>query len=167
MVAQIMMNKIDLLKYTPKNLLRLHASIINELIRRKIVRTRNNPIGDYTEWLVSKTLGLKLIKSSASGYDAINKNGTRFQIKGRQVMTDKANRQLSAIRELDAKNFDYLIAVIFDAEYNIIEAVKVPNKIIKKYAYYQKHVNAHILYVRDDLLNDPQVKTVKALKPKK
>ena len=162
-----MLNKLDLSKYSVKKLLRLHASVINELIRRKIVRTRNNPVGDYTEWLVSKTLGLELIKSSASGYDATNKVGTRFQIKGRQVMTHKAPRQLSAIRELDAKNFDYLIAVIFDSEFNVIEAVRVPHKIIGKYAYFQKHVNAHILHVRGDLLKDPQVETIAALMSEK
>jgi len=162
-----MLNIIDFSKYTPKGLLRLQASIIEELIRRKILRTRNKPIGDYTEWLVSKTLGLQLVKNSATGYDATDKDGTRYQIKGRQVTTDKASRQLSSIRSLDAKNFDYLIAVIFDSEFNVIEAVRVPHKIIGKYAYFQKHVNAHILHVRGDLLKDPQVETIAALMSEK
>jgi len=33
-------------------LLQTHAAVIDELLRRKVVRTRNNPIGDYTEWLL-------------------------------------------------------------------------------------------------------------------
>ena len=96
----------DLAKYSEKELLRLHASVIDELKRRKIVRTKNNPVGDYTEWLVSKTLRLELANNSVSGYDATDADGTRFQIKGRRVTSDSRSRQLGAIRNLDAKDFD-------------------------------------------------------------
>jgi len=157
----------DFSQYSGKDLLRLHASIIDELKRREVVRTKNNPVGDYTEWLVSNTLDLKLVGNSAAGYDATATDGTRFQIKGRRVTPDNPSRQLSAIRNLDAKDFDYLIAVIFDAEFNVIEAVQVPHETVAKYASYRKHVNAHILHVRDDLLKDPQVQTIAALKSAK
>ena len=43
-----------------KELLQLQASITNELINRDVVRTQNNPLGDYTEWLVAKALDLDL-----------------------------------------------------------------------------------------------------------
>ena len=111
----------DLKQCSERELLRLHAAIIDELKRRGVVRTRNSPIGDYTEWLVSTTLGLKLANYSAAGYNATDAAGTRFQIKGRWVTPDSNSRQLSAIRNLDKKDFDYLIAVIFDAAFNVIE----------------------------------------------
>ena len=50
----------DLRDLTVKELLQLNSSILNELKRRRIVRTKNNPVGDYTEWIVSKGLGLEL-----------------------------------------------------------------------------------------------------------
>nr|VFK21824.1 MAG: hypothetical protein BECKLPF1236B_GA0070989_12775 [Candidatus Kentron sp. LPFa] len=76
-------------------LLRLHASIINELKARGVVRTRNNPIGDYyTEWLVAEALDLELTDNCAAGYDATNSNGKRYQIKGRRITPENNSRQL-------------------------------------------------------------------------
>lgn len=79
------MNGNELARMTEKELLRLHGAAINELRRRKVVRTQNNPVGDYTEWLVSRALDLKLEGNSAIGYDAINERGIRYQIKGRRL----------------------------------------------------------------------------------
>ena len=31
-------------------LLQAHSAVIDELRRRKVVKTENNPLGDYTEW---------------------------------------------------------------------------------------------------------------------
>ena len=41
-------------------LLQTHSAIIGELRRRKVVKTENNPLGDYTEWLVCKRLKLEV-----------------------------------------------------------------------------------------------------------
>lgn len=80
------------------NPLKLLSSIIDELKRREVVRTKNNPLGDYTEWLVSKALELKLSSNSSAGYDALDKNDLRIQIKGRRITPENESRQLSAIR---------------------------------------------------------------------
>jgi hypothetical protein len=37
-----------------RELLSLFARILEELRRRKVVRSSNNPVADYTEWLVAK-----------------------------------------------------------------------------------------------------------------
>ena len=151
----------DLRELSVKELLQLHSSIINELKRRKIVRTKNNPVGDYTEWLVAKGLGLELAGNSSACYDGIDSEGVKFQIKGRRVTPDNKSRQLSAIRKLDEKNFDQLAAVIFDENYEIIDAVLIPHKVIGEYAKYRNHVNAHILLLKGPILNDPRVKEIK------
>ena len=78
-------------------LLRLHASIIDELKAQGVVRTGNNPIGDYTEWLVAETLDLELTDNCAAGYDATDSNGKRYQIKGRRITPENNSRQLGAI----------------------------------------------------------------------
>ena len=67
---------------TETELLQLQASVIDELKARGVVRTKNNPLGDYTEWLVAKALGLELATNSAAGYDATDADGVRYQIKG-------------------------------------------------------------------------------------
>ena len=99
---------------SPTELLPLHSQIIGELRRRKIVRTQNNPIGDYTEWLVCKCLDLEIEGNSKAGYDATDAAGLRYQIKGRR----SADRsiQFSAIRNLDEGHFDFVIAVVFDLD---------------------------------------------------
>jgi hypothetical protein len=43
-----------LFKLNNKQLLKLYTRVIITLENRDVVRTQNSPIGDYTEWLVSK-----------------------------------------------------------------------------------------------------------------
>jgi hypothetical protein len=143
------------------DLLKLHASIIKELKYRKVVRTQNNPVGDYTEWLISNTLNLKLTKNSKAGYDGIDKKGTKYQIKGRRITPDNLSRQLSAIRNLDQNKFDFLIGVIFDENYGVINAIQIPYAVVVEYATYRKHVNGHILHVRGKVLNDSRIINIK------
>jgi len=47
--------------------------------------------------------------------------------------------------------------VLFDEQFEVKSAVKIPHAIIEKYARYMEHVHAHILVLRDDILNDPMV----------
>ena len=49
---------------TRPQLLQCFADILDELKERRIVRTRNNPVADYAEWLVTRQLGLSLERSS-------------------------------------------------------------------------------------------------------
>lgn len=144
-----------------KELLQLQASITNELINRNVVRTQNNPLGDYTEWLVAKALDLELESNSKVGYDGISKSGIRIQIKGRRVTPKNDSRQLSAIRKYNEHDFDELVAVIYNEKFDIIEALQIPHEVIGKYASYRKHVNAHILILKGLILTDPKVKCIK------
>ena len=142
-------------------LLRLQASITNELKRRKVVRTQNNPLGDYTEWLVSKAFNLQLAQNSKSGYDGITNDGLKIQIKGRRITPSNNSRQLSAIRKYDDNDFDELAAVIYDENFNILEAVLIPHDVIGEYANYREHVNAHILILKGPVLKDARIKDIK------
>ena len=146
-----------------KELLQLQAAATNELKKRDVVRTQNNPLGDYTEWLVAKAMGLELAANSKAGYDGIDPTGIRIQIKGRRITQQNKSRQLSAIRKYDEKDFDALVAVIFDENFDIVDAVLVPHELVGKYASYREHVNAHILFIKEPLLSDPAVKCIKYL----
>src|SRR5579871_5491250 len=106
---------IQLEDLTLGELLALHADIGSELERRGVCRTANNPVADYTEWLVARKLGLQLDGNSQAGFDATDEAGTRYQIKGRRLAKPKAPPQLSIIRNLSDASFHYLIGVIFDA----------------------------------------------------
>ncbi|MDC7220997.1 MAG: hypothetical protein PQJ59_13765 [Spirochaetales bacterium] len=151
----------NLSEYDDKDLLRLNSRILKELKSRGIIRTFNNPLGDYTEWLVSTRLDYTLENNSKAGFDATSKTGERIQIKGRRVTPTNNSRQLSAIRNLSSKDFDILAAVIFDEDYNVIEAKMIPQEIIHEYANYREHVNAHILILKGDILSDNRIKDIK------
>ncbi|MGY8810561.1 MAG: DUF6998 domain-containing protein [Pseudomonadales bacterium] len=146
---------------TDKELLQLQASVTNELKARGIVRTQNNPLGDYTEWLVAKALNFELQANSKAGYDGVTKDGVRIQIKGRRVTPTNNSRQLSAIRKYAEGDFDALAAVIYDEHFNIIEALLIPHAVVGDYARFSKHVNAHILILKGPILSDPRVQCIK------
>lgn len=138
-------------------LLQLQAKATEELKRRKIVRTNNNPLGDYTEWLVAKRMNLTLANNSKAGYDAISDAGVTFQIKGRRITPSNQSRQLSAIRNYDAKDFDWLIAVIFDQDFNILNAHLVPHEVIGEYCPHRAHVNGRVVVMSGPIVNDGRV----------
>jgi len=126
-------------------LLRLNASTIEELIYRGVVRTRNNPVGDYAEWLISSKLGLVLLENSQEGFDAVDANGVRYQIKSRRHSRTNKSNQLGVIRNLENNPFDYLIAVVFDWDYSILFAIKMPITSIEGHAKFNEHQNGYIL----------------------
>lgn len=66
-------------------LLSLHSEILTQLRSRGVIRTKNNPVGDYAEWLVSNALGMTLLSNSSAGADAIDADGLKVQIKAREV----------------------------------------------------------------------------------
>ena len=144
----------DLKMLSVPQLLRTHSAIVDELKNRGVVRSSNNPVGDYTEWLVASKLELKLQTNSTAGYDAIDNQGRRYQIKGRRMTSDKSPAQLGAIRNLDKNDFDYLVAVIFDPNYEILYAAQIPHRLIAGYSVYRAHVNAHILNLRRSIFQD-------------
>jgi hypothetical protein len=152
--------KMEIHSFTTTQLLQLHSQILEELQKRGIVKTKNNPIGDYAEWIVSKCLGCSLTSNSNSGYDAIDDQGIRYQIKARRITPSNKSSQLSAIRGLEKNDFDYLVAILFDQGYALTKALKIPHSVIGKYSKYRKHVNAHILYIRGPLLEDVSVEDI-------
>ena len=85
---------------TPLELLQLQVAANDELRRRKIIRTRNAPLGDYAEWLISEALGLHIQPASCKSYDAVADDDTRYQIKGRRVDANASHAAMGVIRRL-------------------------------------------------------------------
>ncbi len=146
-----------------EQLLQFYAMILKELRHRKVVRTNNGPVGDYSEWLVAKKLNLTLVRNGKSGYDAYDSLNVKYQIKGRIVSNPNSSIQLSAIRNLGSHDFDYLIAIVFNDQYEIVKVIKVPHELIEKYAQYSDHVHAHILILRGCVYNDPETEDITSL----
>src|SRR3982751_1460271 len=59
----------DLTKQPAENLFVLFARVMDELRRRGLVRSSNNPVADYAEHLAAAALDLTLAGKSDFGYD--------------------------------------------------------------------------------------------------
>jgi hypothetical protein len=133
---------------------------MEELRSRKVIRSSNNPVADYTELLVSSVLGLSLLGRSAAGYDATDVSGVRYQIKGRRITTHNKSTRLSAIRNLDSRPFDILAAVIYTSNFEIDYAALIPIEMIAELSGFSKHINGSFFHFRRSVLNDPRVTNI-------
>lgn len=132
-------------------LLALHGRVLDQLLGRGVLRTANNPVGDYAEWLVAAALDLTLVRNSSAHYDATDQSGRRFQIKGRRITGVKASRQLSVIRNLDSDPFDYLAGVLFHSDLTLFRACLVPVDVVRARASYRPYVNGWCFFLNDDV----------------
>ena len=98
----------DLTSFSIRDLLCLNANTIVELRKREIVRTSNNPLGDYAERLFCTAFGWRQAANSERDFDAKDAKDFRFQIKARRPTHKNKSRQLSALRRLPEQNFDFL-----------------------------------------------------------
>ncbi len=143
-------------------LLELHCRLMARLRARGVVRSSNNPVGDYTETLVSQALNATLENNSRAGYDAISRDGARIQIKGRRLTKENGSTQLSALRNLAANPFDSLAAVLFDESLQIRYAALIPLEVVQKLAVYRAHTNAHVVHFRPGVLEIAGVRDITA-----
>ena len=136
---------IDLSRYTVPGLLRLYSDVMRELEDRKIARTANNPAGDYAEWLVSEALGLSRVANSLR-YDATGLDGKRYEVKSVRKNSRGKAPQFSAFRNLDARHFDYFVAVAFERDFRVERAVMLPfDAVVALLGHLRAHTNARTL----------------------
>jgi hypothetical protein len=146
--------------FSPKELLQITGKILDELSAREIVRTSNNPVSGYTEWLVSKRLGLTLCGNSEKGFDSTDKSGVKYEIKARRVTPANKSRQLSAIRDIQGEHFNFLIAVVYDKDFEVILALKIPRSVVVAKSTYVKSTNSYKLMAEDGLKDEPGVEDI-------
>lgn len=150
----------DLTELTIADLLATHSAVLDELRHRNVIRSKNNPTGDYAEWLVSTKLGLMLETNSAKGFDAKDSQGLRYQIKGRRITPGNKSTQLGVIRNIDGKDFDFLVAVVFDEDWQVCYAAKIPYQTVPLLVTYRAHVNGHTMHLRPTVFDMPNVEDV-------
>jgi hypothetical protein len=113
--------RLDPRTLTVRELLATYVSVLDELIRRGLVRTRNPPLGDLAEHIVWKAYGGELAANSSKSYDIVDATGRQIQVKARAIrLDDKRTQTFSAFRTWD---FDAVVFLNFDsANYDIVWA---------------------------------------------
>jgi hypothetical protein len=104
-------------KRTIQQLFQDFAAIMVELRQCGVIRSTNNPVSDYAEFLLCEALELKRAPGSTKGYDAKDKRGRRYEIKSRRLTVENPSRQLSAIRDMEREHFDFLAIVLFSSDF--------------------------------------------------
>jgi hypothetical protein len=126
------MRDLDLNNGNVRDLLSDYAKIMDQLRERGVVRSSNNPVADYCESLVARALKLRPSPRSNKGCDAIDEsNGKKYEIKGRRITKHNPSTQLSVIRDLDFCHFDYLVGVLFDEDFVVTRACRIPYEVVK------------------------------------
>lgn len=142
-------------------LLQAHCGVIEELRRREIVRSANNPVSDYAELLFCRAYPHWMRENnSASGHDAVDHEGVRYQIKARRLHARNRSRQLSAIRNLPADPFDLLAGILFDEHFFVHRAALIPLRVVKERARRSEHTNSWRFLLRDEIWDMPGVADV-------
>ena len=151
-------------EHTPtRTLLRLYAATPTELLRRRVVRTRNAPAGDLAEWLVARAYGGELAPASEKSWDVRSVDGRRLQVKCRTVseVARRGQRGLSPFRSFD---FEAAVIVLLDeTTFDVVQAVELPVDAIRASARHVAWVNGHRVRANAALLTSPAARDVTTL----
>ena len=151
---------INLTSPSNRELLKLYTELMTELRSRGIVRTSNGPGADVAEGLVARALSLTLNASSTAGYDGIDPNGRKIEVKCRRLTRHNDSRQLSAIRNLESAHFDFLAGVLFNEDFSVMKAALIPYQVVKDHAVFVKHTNGWKFVLRDSIWTLPGVEDI-------
>ena len=131
------------------------AAIMREMLRRGIVRTANNPVGDIAEALVADYYGVDLATSSQKSWDLKTKEGELVQVKARRTTGGSKSLALSPIRSEDG--YDFVVAVIFSEDFGTTEALKIPRSVVNSRFKRRRHVNGRVITITDSLRQHEEV----------
>ncbi len=128
---------------SPEELLALYGRIVEELLSRGVVRSTNNPVADYSEYLVARAFNLTLVANANIGFDAIGDDDVRYQVNARRLTPRNGSRQLGFIRGLEAADdpFDVLVGILFETDFRIRRAALIPIEVVRERAARVDYVN--------------------------
>ena len=73
-IDEVKLQKQSLNDYTIYELLSLYANILERLQEMNIVRV-SSIVGEFAEWIVAKTMDLRLTNTSNKSFDAVDSSG--------------------------------------------------------------------------------------------
>lgn len=101
--------------------------------------------GEVGEVLACYQLGLKLVcDPRASGYDAIDKQGKKVQIKTRRSEAKGLPRDVGRLSSFSKHEFDYALLVLLDHNYILCEIWRAESKNLKPIIKRQKRRNPQL-----------------------
>ncbi len=153
------------------DLLALHVAVLDELRDREITRSNNLPTGDYAEHLVARHFGVELQANSYKGFDLrlSDRDQTRVQVKSRRVRKTGTYGNFGVLRGVHDstfadRQFDVVVAVVFEYDYALREAWWLPWRVVKKYAAFSKaHQAVRLTTIKGPICDEPGVRQLDLL----
>lgn len=143
---------------TVPELLELHASVLEELRARNVIRTENFPTEDYAEYLFCKAFGWQHFGRRPQDHEAMDQDRAHYQIKGRRIVAYNSAPQFSEIPEI--QKFDYLAAVLFDADYHVSRGALIPVDVVRRHACPNSYTHSLTFYLQDSIWGESGVQDV-------
>jgi len=134
-------------------LLSRYTYVMRELLRRGVIRTANNPIGDIAEALVAAYYGGERQRFSHRGWDVTTPDGERIEVKALRH-TGRTRRNLSPVRTSD---YDAVVVVEFDELFRVLGAMRFERAFVESCFPHRAHVNGRIITLTDKVRSDPRV----------
>jgi hypothetical protein len=100
---------------------------------------------------------LSLTPTPTTHIDAVDRDGKRYQIKGRRVTERNPSREFGAIREMAGQHFDFLAGLLFGEMFDVRRAALIPHAVVMERATFVERSNSHKFLLRDDIWNDSGV----------
>jgi hypothetical protein len=95
------------------------------LLRLGVIRTDGPLAGQFAEWAAAGHLRLRLVQSNVEkSYDAKDRKGQTYQIKGRIVSGASASTSFDFRRPL--RRFDFLLGVLVSRTFDVLAIIRVP-----------------------------------------
>ncbi len=136
-------------------LLAIWVRSMREMRSRGLVRSANNPVADLGESLASKALNLTLSSNSVKGFDGVDPEGRRYQVKSRRISPENPSTELSAVRGLNTGDpFDYLVAIYFNEDFTVREVLRIDVAALREHCNHSGHTNAHRVVMSRKLRDD-------------
>lgn len=114
-----------------QELLSGYVQIRKKLLEKEIIRS-GNLVGDLAEYISLKAFGdenSKLEANSKASYDLTDKNNKKVQVKARITKVNRNGSPGSTdFSYFRSYNFDYCIFIMFDDNYSILKAIKIPHE---------------------------------------
>ncbi len=138
------MTDFDVTGMSVRDLIRLHRKTLHELHDLGVVRTRNQPQGEWAELIVAEAYNGKIAdNASETAWDVKTKKGQLIQVKARVIQ--KPSDTFSPFRHW---GFDTFIAVILDTEdLSVVEGYSMTKAKAKKNAHFVRSLNGDRLSV--------------------
>jgi hypothetical protein len=138
-------------------LLQLWTRVMSDLRDREVIRSSNNPVGDYCELLVAAHFGVTPIGGSNKGYDLIRSRHVRVQVKGRRVTPSQRVGHWSVMHQLVEHGFDEIVAVVLNDDFSVREAWTMPWETANRLKRWNEANQGYVLPYTKAFLRDPDV----------